>query len=315
MKCPKCGYISFDYNQICPKCDKDIGEEQKKLNLPAFKPEPPFLLGALTGAASESQIGLQADPFKDTSELEREIAASIKDTGVMKKDEVFKGEDADFEMQVGLDHSDSSHQAREDTIAEDLPAVDLSGIDDGIELESGGKDLEELSLDLEEIPEEEKDSASNLDSSEKQVGTGTVVLEDLKMSDDEMEADGVAHIGGSGEVALDLDEVSDDGLEAAMALDSEDEALSLNLEEFAEDAEDLDELRLEPAEEYEGASIDLDDIDLGQDEKGEPESDSIPFTESEMLTLELKSGKKEELADLDSLPSEGDHEGSDKSTP
>jgi hypothetical protein len=55
MKCPKCGYISFDYNLTCPKCDKDISSEQEKLNLPAFRPETPALLVALTGEPDESR--------------------------------------------------------------------------------------------------------------------------------------------------------------------------------------------------------------------------------------------------------------------
>jgi hypothetical protein len=49
MKCPKCGYISFDYNQACPKCKKDVSTVQEKLNIPDFKPDPPNLLGALFG--------------------------------------------------------------------------------------------------------------------------------------------------------------------------------------------------------------------------------------------------------------------------
>ncbi|MBW2017820.1 MAG: hypothetical protein JRJ01_13440 [Deltaproteobacteria bacterium] len=49
MKCPKCNYISFDYNLACPKCNRDISQVQAMLNFPAFPPNPPFLLGALIG--------------------------------------------------------------------------------------------------------------------------------------------------------------------------------------------------------------------------------------------------------------------------
>jgi hypothetical protein len=49
VRCPKCGYVSFDYNLQCPKCRSDISLEQSKMNLPSFKPSPPFLLGALVG--------------------------------------------------------------------------------------------------------------------------------------------------------------------------------------------------------------------------------------------------------------------------
>ena len=40
MKCPKCNYISFDYYTSCPKCKADISQEQQRLNLLTFKPEP-----------------------------------------------------------------------------------------------------------------------------------------------------------------------------------------------------------------------------------------------------------------------------------
>ena len=55
MKCPKCGYVSFDYNESCPKCDEDIRGERTKLNLSDYRSDPPFLLGALTGQVNESE--------------------------------------------------------------------------------------------------------------------------------------------------------------------------------------------------------------------------------------------------------------------
>jgi len=65
MKCPKCSYVSFDYNLSCPRCTKDISSEQSKLNIPAFRPETPFLMGGLTGQAGETNTALSAagSPF------------------------------------------------------------------------------------------------------------------------------------------------------------------------------------------------------------------------------------------------------------
>ena len=54
MRCFKCGYISFDFNQICPKCNKDISDYQDQMNIPSFRPNPPSLLGALIGEPDES---------------------------------------------------------------------------------------------------------------------------------------------------------------------------------------------------------------------------------------------------------------------
>lgn len=61
MKCPKCGYISFDYNRSCPKCNEDMSAERAKLNLSDYRSDPPFLLGALTGEVHESEVEIQMD--------------------------------------------------------------------------------------------------------------------------------------------------------------------------------------------------------------------------------------------------------------
>jgi len=49
VKCPKCGYVSFNSNLECPKCKSDLSVEQRKLNLPSFNPSPPSLPGAIVG--------------------------------------------------------------------------------------------------------------------------------------------------------------------------------------------------------------------------------------------------------------------------
>jgi hypothetical protein len=73
MKCPKCGYISFDYNHTCPKCNKNISPEREKMNLPDYKPNPPFLLGTLldgtrtTGDQAAGGAGAFASGVGETS--------------------------------------------------------------------------------------------------------------------------------------------------------------------------------------------------------------------------------------------------------
>ena len=85
MKCPKCSYISFDYNQRCPKCSKDLVTEQKKRNLAAFKHNPPFLLATLTGdvggidSASEAGIASDAGSFGE-EDLEMHLDTEVPST-------------------------------------------------------------------------------------------------------------------------------------------------------------------------------------------------------------------------------------------
>lgn len=64
MKCPKCGYVSFDHHQVCPKCSRDVLAEQRRLNLPDYKPDPPFFLGALTGESGSASA--VSDSFQES---------------------------------------------------------------------------------------------------------------------------------------------------------------------------------------------------------------------------------------------------------
>ena len=85
MKCPKCGYISFDYNLSCSKCNKDISSEQEKLHIPAFRPDPPFLLAALTGEVNESRTA--AAPEASQIPFEQEADINLDDSGEMALDD------------------------------------------------------------------------------------------------------------------------------------------------------------------------------------------------------------------------------------
>jgi len=40
MRCPKCGYVSFDYLDRCSKCQTDLTGERERLRLHGFRPDP-----------------------------------------------------------------------------------------------------------------------------------------------------------------------------------------------------------------------------------------------------------------------------------
>ena len=70
MKCPKCKYVSFDYNEVCPKCNKELASERKKMNLSGYKQNPPYLMGSLTVDLSDSRFGIEVGAIAGREDVE-----------------------------------------------------------------------------------------------------------------------------------------------------------------------------------------------------------------------------------------------------
>ena len=201
MKCPKCGYISFDYNLSCPKCNKDISTEQEKLHIPAFRPDPPFLLGALTGEANESHGGTAPTTSQISFEKEADISLD-EEASPLDSGEIAVGSSSDeLNLDSGELSLDDTSSLSLDTgevqaqVAKGLqkakpekagsgefrlePEADLGDLDLG----EGGD--EELSLDLGEKGEEAS-SAGEAEDSELDI---TLDLEEEEGSGSESNAD------------------------------------------------------------------------------------------------------------------------------
>ncbi|MEE8299933.1 MAG: hypothetical protein V3R28_01350 [Desulfatiglandales bacterium] len=165
MKCPKCKHIAFDYLATCPRCGKDMSEEQTKLNIASFKPNPPFLLGSLTGNLDDSgtdinvsestQEGVDgielkdAEVYDDGSELEIDLE---------KEDISESSEDADLgdlglpdvDKELGMDFNISPEAAEEDVKGEEV-REEGSGGEEGAQKEETGEDSEAIDLDLDDL--------------------------------------------------------------------------------------------------------------------------------------------------------------------
>lgn len=57
MKCPKCGYNSFDHLDNCKKCDADLTEQKTKFNIRGF-----YAAGQATAAAPVVAEAAGAEP-------------------------------------------------------------------------------------------------------------------------------------------------------------------------------------------------------------------------------------------------------------
>ena len=122
MRCPKCGYVSFDHLEKCTKCSRDLMPSRVDLNLLDFRPEVPFLLGSLVG---EMQGGGVQQDLSLTQETELELGGL--DTGEPAASE------GPIQMQdLGeLTDADSSEEVSLSEIAlDDLETIEASGLSD-----------------------------------------------------------------------------------------------------------------------------------------------------------------------------------------
>jgi hypothetical protein len=278
MKCPKCGYISFDYNLSCPKCNKDISSEQEKLHIPAFRPDPPFLLGSLTGEAGESQIGPAASASHPSMEKEADIsfdeAPSPLDSG-----EVAVGDSSDLNLdsdELSLDDTSSLsldtgkvqaqvakglQKPKPEKGKPDTGEFELGSETDLADLDLGEESEEELSPDTEEKAVEASPEKETADS-ELDI---TLDLEEDEASAPEASADLLTPVSAE-TIAPELEPLD---LEAEAAEGKEEIELS------------LDDLKINDTGELELGSDSKASDDLGSLlEMDEIKLDEVPLTEA-----------------------------------
>ncbi len=279
MKCPKCGYISFDHHNACPKCKKDISEERGKLNLPDFTPSVPFLLGALTGMTDDSimDIEIAASGVGHPAPAEEELEVEEHSASILEDED----EDAsiDHDLMISLDEEWSPLEEEEEVEESVLP-------------ESG------MDLDLEKGMEMSEEAVGLQDSEDLLGGESVLESSPLDLPED----------SGEEEIIFDFDEPvpETDELEGPQAseetLISRQEDLSMDLGELSLDEEDLTGgivMEDSPVEEAESElEIDLDSIALDEEEDLLEETTGSEDQE-DALILNLDDLKVNETGELE----------------
>ena len=269
MKCPKCGYISFDYNSVCPKCNKDITAEREKMGLPSYRPTTPSLLGALTGDANESHIGLEAHRPEETSELEQEMGGlSFEDSQAIEAMEVAfeDSQDLEIELEPATDEEldDSSEEVDLSSLAEESDKVDLTKEESSGDL---SLDLENLSFeDAEAEQAEEADGDEFLlepDSDFSLESSAEKPAEDLSLNLEDLAFEEEPHDEKQDTPSLELEGLFDEtekASDSSAGVDKQNEEIMLDLGDLDEDA--TDNIGLELDDSAEGGEIDLEILDL-----------------------------------------------------
>ena len=119
MRCPKCGYISFDHLAACQKCGESLVRIREKLNLLDFEPNVPYLLEIEPSEIPSARL---------EEELQREVEEAIAE------------EEVDVRALDELEQSAEEHKADSSAIGsgeeEGEEVIDLSESPEVILLET-----------------------------------------------------------------------------------------------------------------------------------------------------------------------------------
>ena len=156
MRCPKCGYTSFPYLDRCRKCGQALAEARAVYGAYALPPTPLDLMTAYEAgqvdAAATASPEATSTPSIDVSKLD-EIAPALAESNDASPSSGQRGEPPDAAAEAhttfgpdrdpGIDRPPGASDGAPFGAEADfpIPILDVS-------------DLEDLSLDLMEVPEE-----------------------------------------------------------------------------------------------------------------------------------------------------------------
>ena len=197
MRCPKCGFISFDHLEVCLKCKKDIKAASEALNGGVLRVVPPVFLN-LQPEPEENQPD-EGDYITDSEDVVDEFVDS--DLDILLEEEPEEMADAVV------------FEEEEDDVPVDLD-ISMDDEDDGeIDIDLGRDG--EADIQLDEFADDEEDAGevlagqSESDTTEGDAGLEIEMPEELiDMSD--LAPPASANDDGAGAESLDLDINLDD---------------------------------------------------------------------------------------------------------
>lgn len=253
MRCPKCGYISFDLMEICGDCKKNVAKFSSELSGVVFKAETPDFLWFVKPQEEENEEEAAAD--EEAAEEPADTEEDGLDYGGGANDDQENTVEfaADEDSGIGLDLGEAAEEEAKEI------EFDLGGADDEPAAEEEAK--EEIAF---ELPSTEEKAAPSLelDSGGDEDGAPGLQL-------DSSDAD-----GGPG---LDL---SVDGLDG----------LDFDLESADEPKPKAEKAGGKKKAAAKEASLDLSGIDLSGLMPPAPEKEKLDLSFSGIGELSLEDG-------------------------
>ena len=239
MKCPKCGYISFDHNEFCPKCNKNIAVIRDKMGMPSYKASPPSMLGALTGEGNDSGVDIKVQSSGETaSVLDQESGLSLEDSQTIEAMEKTFKDSQEFEIELETTLDEGKEESLKDDADElelDLEDLDIEAAHD--EQEKSAKIVRDPSLSP--LEGEDVEETAVFDPIELEEETTSFDLDDLSRDESGTVSEDKIQEKTEDDVSIDLE-----GL--ASSLEEPTEDLSKVIK--TEDVETTDSMEIEDLE-------------------------------------------------------------------
>ncbi|PIE58800.1 MAG: hypothetical protein CSA33_01225 [Desulfobulbus propionicus] len=143
MRCPKCGYISFDHLEHCKKCRKPIGALLKEIQGTTYDVEPPRFLHFASGNIEGDGLGNQL--VQETEELHGVYAEDMLES--LDEISIDMGEDEEI-VSTGEDGTalslDDLEEASEEEFILDLGEQESADEEEGVTIDFGDLDISDL---------------------------------------------------------------------------------------------------------------------------------------------------------------------------
>ena len=208
MRCPKCGYITFDHLETCSKCHKDISAISQQLSGTILAAEPPAFL-QFTVSESEPEDLHSAGAVADDDLMDTEIdleSVDLEDSSEIEFD--FEDEAADAPGQMTIDDEEDFDlpltdedpmeivmDSDEDEVEEEESGIDFGGLDisDLAPPEETIESVEETELTLESVGA----TAGKSEAAAPSMGASGAGLEDLHMGDLDLDIPAIPPAGSA----------------------------------------------------------------------------------------------------------------------
>jgi len=146
MRCPKCGFISFDHLTSCVKCRKDIAEVASELQGTSIKVETPMFLGTALAAYADREASFE----EHAMEVDEGIDFSMEDEGVGEEAVEVADAEENVDFSFEAEGADADISLAEEKVEK---AVNFSSAGE-VSSEASEESFEELDL-MDTIDEEE----------------------------------------------------------------------------------------------------------------------------------------------------------------